>query len=126
MCRTRARQLWHARPRSAGRLVLTRRNPGQRAVHLSTPALSGKAPPPERHGPRNTPITPNRDLLVSLPAHSKPSGQEEWLIVTQKGSAACVFPLVFQESASTSIAVRSNRSSRRQRRSCSTNILFPC
>src|ERR1700692_883878 len=80
--RNRTRQLWHARPRSAGCLVLTRRNAGERVLHLSTPALPRKAAPPEGHGHRNTPVRTAHINLAACPFKS--SGQEEWLMSLRK------------------------------------------
>src|ERR1035437_7034164 len=126
--RNRTRQLWLARPRSAGRLILTRRNAGERTHHLSTAALSGKAAPPEGHHHRNTPVRKIRDHinLAACPFES------EWAGGVAKGHSEkevqpCVCPLVFQGSAFTSITVRSNRSSRitpRRQRTCSMSGLF--
>src|ERR1035437_11010418 len=129
--RNRTRQLWHAPPRSSGRLILTRLNAGERAHHLSTAALSGKAAPPEGHHHRNTPVRKIRDHinLAACPFES------EWAGGVAKGHSEkevqpCVCPLVFQGSAFTSNIIRSNRSSRinprRRRTSLMSGLFLPC
>src|ERR1039458_1146644 len=83
--RNRTRQLWHARPRSVGRLLFARRNAGERVLYLSTPALPGKAAPPEGHSHRNTPVRTDHINLAACPFR-KLNGQEEWLMSLRKGS----------------------------------------